>query len=235
MLTDHLSREGRLVVLADGLAGATAQLDELLGPWGVRLGSGVVRDLSALAGDPTSVVSSHYPSKHPVVARLDTDGVPVVLTNAVPVHPSAPPPDPGTGPHVTPLVQSSPKSQAAAGPGADRADGPFVLAVAADASRVVGEGTAARIVRTRLGVVGTAEVATNRFLSYFGNRVLLGGLVQWAAEENDIVSAHRTPGPAAKLTLTNAQKRDVVRRGIVLPALAVLVPLPFTLLRLRRG
>jgi hypothetical protein len=49
------------------------------------------------------------------------------------------------------------------------------------------------------------------------------------------VSAHRDAGGAAKLALTRAQKHDVVQRGIVLPTLAVLIPLPITLLRLKRG
>jgi ABC-type transport system involved in multi-copper enzyme maturation permease subunit len=234
LLGDYAAAEGRLVVLAEGLAGTAGQLNGLLRPWGVQFGSGVVRDLSTLAGDPTSVVSSDFPAKHPVIAALDTDGVPVVLTNTLPVQTLAAD-DPGTAPHVTPLVQSSRRSQAGTGPAGDTAAGPLTLAAAVDASRVEGQGAAARIVRTRIGVVGTAEVATNRFSPYLGNRTLVSALVQWAGQDNDIVSAHRDPGGAAKLALTRAQKHDVVQRGIVLPTLAVLIPLPITLLRLKRG
>jgi hypothetical protein len=158
-----------------------------------------------------------------------------VLTNTLPVRMRAA--DPGAGPtaHVTPLVQSSRRSQATTGPAGDTATGPFVLAAAIDASRVDGRGAAARIVRSRIGVVGTADVLTNRYRSYLGNRTLVSALVQWAGQDNDIVSAHRDPGGAAKLALTSAQKGDVVQRGIVVPTLAVLVPLPITLLRLKRG
>jgi hypothetical protein len=194
----------------------------------------VVRDLSALAGDPTSVVSSDFPAKHPVVAALDTDGVPVVLTNTLPVR-TGPAEAAVAAPHVTPLVRSSRRSQAGTAAAGGTATGPFALAAAIDASRVDGRGAAARIVRSRIGVVGTADVLTNRFRSYLGNRTLVTALVQWAGQDNDIVSAHRDPGGAAKLALTSAQKHDVVRRGIVLPTLAVLIPLPITLLRVKRG
>jgi ABC-type transport system involved in multi-copper enzyme maturation permease subunit len=234
LLGGYAAAEGRLVVLADGLAAPAAPLDDLLRPWGVEFGSGVVRDLSALAGDPTSVVSADFPTKHPVVAALDTDGVPVVLTNTLPVR-TRPADGAVTTPHVTPLVQSSRRSQAGTGPAGDTATGPFVLAAAIDASRVDGRSAAARIVRSRIGVVGTADVLTNRYRSYLGNRTLVTALVQWAGQENDIVSAHRDAGGAAKLALTRAQKHDVVQRGIVLPTLAVLIPLPITLLRLKRG
>jgi hypothetical protein len=193
-----------------------------------------VRDLSALAGDPTSVVSADFPANHPVTAALDADGVPVVLTNTVPVQTLAAH-DSGTAPHVTPLVRSSRRSQAGTGAAGDTATGPLTLASAVDASRVDGQGAAARIVRTRIGVVGTAEVTTNRFSPYLGNGTFVTALVQWAGHDNDIVSAHRDPGRAAKLALTSAQKHDVVQRGIVLPTLAVLIPLPITLLRLKRG
>ena len=234
LLGEYAAAEGRLVVLADGLAGTAGQLDVLLRPWGVQFGSRVVRDVSTLAGDPTSVVSADFPAKHPVIAGLDTDGVPVVLTNTLPIR-TLVADDSRTAPHVTPLVQSSRRSQAGTGAAGETARGPLTLAAAVDASRVEGHGAAARIVRSRIGVVGTAEVATNRFSSSLGNRTLVTALVQWAGQANDIVSAHRAPGGAAKLTLTSAQKRDVVQRGIVLPTLAILIPLPLTLLRLKRG
>ena len=234
LLGDYTAAEGRLVVFADGLAGTPRELNALLQPWGVQFGSGVVRDLSALAGDPTSVVSSDFPARHPVTAALDTDAVPVVLTNALPIQTPAADTS-GTAPHVTRLVQSSRRSQAGTGAAGDTATGPLTLAAAVDAGRVEGYGAAARIVRTRIGVVGTAEVATNRFSPSLGNRTLVTALVQWAGQDNDIVSAHRGPGGAAALALTRAQKDDVVRRGVVLPTLAVLIPLPITLLRQKRG
>ena len=132
-------------------------------------------------------------------------------------------------------MRSSLRSQAGTGRAGDIARGPLTLAAAVDASRVEDQGAAVRIVRTRIGVVGTAEVLTNRFSSSLGNRRFVTALVQWAGQDNDIVSAHRDPGGAAKLALTSAQKHDVVQRGIVLPTLAVLIPLPITLLRLKRG
>ncbi|MGH9000731.1 MAG: DUF4350 domain-containing protein [Acidimicrobiia bacterium] len=227
-LGDFAADEGRLVVLADAVEGPRSQLNELLRPWGVAFGDGVVSDLSALAGDPSSVVSSDYPSKSPPVVRLDQSEISVVLSNSAPVEPAVLDLESDTS--VSPLVRSSEASWVSEG-----GDGPFILAAGVDDTRVVRDGAEPDLARTRIGVVGTAEVATNRFIDYLGNRGFLTALVQWAAQESDIVSANRDPGGFTKLVLTEADKDGLVQKGIVLPTLAALVPLPVALLRLKRG
>jgi len=231
---------GRLVVMTNGDAGPEAQLNDLLRPWGVTFGAAVVHDLSSLADDPSSVVSFDYPSKSPAIVRLQQDEIPVVLVSPRPVERVVRVADEGW---LSPLVRSSPKSWTEpaaaaprAGPPAARQKGPFVLGAVVDWSRVVDGGSGdAEIARTRIGVVGTADVAANRFIDVLGNADFVTGLVQWIAHDDDVISAGRAPGGQYKILLTSAHKADVVRRGIVFPALALLVPLPVTLLRLRRG
>jgi hypothetical protein len=202
----------------------------------VTFGAGIVSDLSSLADDPSSIISSDYPSKSPVVASLDTDSVPVVVANALPVDrlPTA-----GDGPdtdsYISGLIRSSGKSWMRNAPGTKPTKGPFMLAAVSDTSRVNGAGGRESIARTRIGIVGSADLASNRYLDFYGNREFVTALVQWVGLENDLVSANREPGGFYKLVLTRNQKNGLIREGIVLPTLALLVPLPWAVLRLRRG
>lgn len=239
-LAGYLRNEGRLVVLADGVDGGGAareEINELLRPWGLGLGEGLVHDVSSIADDPASVVTFRYPTKNPVVARLDDENVPVVVTNAVPVEARTAPADDGEdSPRATELVRSSPKSWIP-GPANEQArQGPFLLAAGVDATAIASGGRHGPAQsRTRLGVVGSADLATNRFLDLVGNRRFLTGLVQWVGEEKDIITAYRDPVGFYRLVLTRQQREQVVRRAIAYPALAALVPLPIALIRLRRG
>jgi ABC-2 type transport system permease protein len=220
---------GRLVILADGLTGPREQLNELTRGFGMSFGSEVVRDLSSIAEDPASVVTFDYPSKSPVVVRLDDENIPVVVPNPRPIGQV-----PDTEAYVSPLARSSAKSWVQAVPGSAE-KGPFLLAAVSDAARVEGTGRATALARTRIGAVGTADIAVNRFFGFYGNRQFLTALVQWVALENDIISADRDPGGFYKLVLTRADKSALTRRGIVYPVLAVLVGLPLSFYRLKRG
>jgi hypothetical protein len=136
--------------------------------------------------------------------------------------------DPNT---VSAMVASSSKSRID-----DGTEGPFILAAGIDASRIENgpEGTPA-IIRTRIGVVGSPGVASNRLIELFGNRDLSTGLVQWVAQEDDVISASRALGGVRKIVLTQARRNHLVRSAIVFPALAALLPLPVAIVRLRRG
>ena len=232
LLATYAESNGRLLVLADGTATEPrAQLSTVLEPWGVSLGTGLVGDRSALAGDPTSIVSLDYSTgASPPVRRLHQQRIPVVLTNAVAVVGSEAAQERNA---FIELVRSSPKSWT--GPEADRRDGPFTLAALADWSRIDGGDANPSVARTRIGVVGTAEVLTNGLFDMFGNREFSTALIQWVAREDDLLAAGRPATGFAKVVLTAAQKDRLVRQGIVFPALAVLLPLPWTVRRLRRG
>jgi hypothetical protein len=89
--------------------------------------------------------------------------------------------------------------------------------------------------RARIGVVGSVDVGSNRDLARFGNEEFLTSLVQWTATEAEIISASRDPGGVRKIELTAADQDDIVRRAVVFPGLAALVPLPILVRRMRRG
>ncbi|HEY4409944.1 MAG TPA: Gldg family protein, partial [Acidimicrobiia bacterium] len=179
LLTAHAEHNGRLLVLADGTAEEPRrQLNTVLAPWGVTLEAGIVTDSSALANDPTSVVSLDYASgSSPPVRRLNEQGIPVVLTNALPVQASQDARDRNA---FIELVRSS--KQSWSGQGVDRRQGPFALAALADWSHLGGTDHEPTIARTRIGVVGTAEGITNGLFDMFGNREFGTALVQWVAQ-----------------------------------------------------
>lgn len=232
LLASFGETNGRLLVLADGTAEEPrTQLNTVLEPWGIGLGSGLVGDRSALADDPSSIVSLDYSTgASPPVSRLHQQGIPVVLTNAVAVESSEAARERNA---FIELVRSSPKSWT--GSGETRREGPFSLAALADWSRIDGGDDKPTIARTRIGVVGTAEMMTNGLFEMFGNREFSTALIQWVAREDDLLAAGRPPTGFAKVVLTGAQKDRLVRQGIVFPAIAVLLPLPWAVLRLRRG
>jgi hypothetical protein len=196
----------------------------------------VVADLSSLADDPGSVVSSSYPSSSPATLRLREHDLPVVFVNSAPVTGTPAAEEDG---HVSPLVLSSPKSWLTAMPGGPRTggeEGPFTLAALVDRSRVIEGGAAPlSIDRTRVGVVGSIEVAANRGLELLGNGDFMLALVQWVARDDDLVAAVRPATGLYKLVLTEGQRDRLIRQGIVLPSLVMLLPLPLALLRLKRG
>jgi len=234
LLQEYGRGNGRLVVLADGLRGPREQLNDLLATWGVAFGAGVVSDLSALAGDRASVVSSTYPSSSPATLALRERRLPVVFVNSAPVAQR----DQDGDAYVSPLVLSSPKSWLGAAPDGPRLadeDGPFTLAALADRSRVTGTGGQLGIDRTRLAVVGSVDVAANRGLELLGNGDFVIALVQWVGRDDDLVAAVRPSTGLYKLVLTERQRNRLIRQGIVFPSLAMLLPLPLALLRLKRG
>ncbi len=236
LLEDYGRSSGRLVVMVDGGGGPRDQLNGLLAPWGLGYGPGVVADLSSLADDSGSVVSSSYPSSSPATLSLREHDLPVVFVNSAPVVERE---GAGEDGHVSPLVLSSAKSWLTTAPGGPRAgaeEGPFMLAALVDHSRVAeGGGASPTINRTRVGVVGSVEVAANRGVELLGNGDYMLALVQWVARDDDLVAAVRPSTGLYKLVLTEGQRNRLIRQGIVFPSLVVMLPLPLALLRLKRG
>jgi hypothetical protein len=132
---------------------------------------------------------------------------------------------------VVPLVSSSSQSSIVGNP----TPGPYVLAALYDASAVSEQEGSATLTVSRLAVVGSSAVASNRLIDNFGNRDFATGLVQWVARETDVISAGRSFGGVRKIVLTRDRRDHLVRSAIVFPALALMIPMPVALLRLRRG
>ena len=234
LLQNYAKADGRLVVMGGGADEAARQLNDLIRPWGVTLGNSIVRDPSSLAGDRGAVVSSDYPSASPITTRMLVDRIPSVFANTTAVARATQIAAEGW---LTPLIQSSDRSWTEDGQEGTKTHGPFVMAAMVDWSRVQGQDLpGSSIARTRIAVFGSADVAGNRFVDLFGNADLVTGVIQFVGKANDVIAAGRDdPGGAYKLVLTAAQKGDVVRRGIVFPSAAVLLPFPLALWRLKRG
>jgi gliding motility-associated transport system permease protein len=233
MLQSYVQGNGRLIIMSDPDDATRGQLNELLRPFGLAIGAGQIRDRSSLADDPTSVVAFSYPSESPPIRDLKRDGIPVLF---VAPHPIEKPTsgelvDPMVPQTVVPLIASSSQSTVAG----SSASGPFDLAALYDASEVSQQAGSAMLTVSRLAVVGSSAVASNRLIDNFGNRDFATGLVQWVGRETDVISAGRAFGGVRKIVLTRDRRDHLVRSGIVFPALAVLIPMPVTLLRLRRG
>ena len=234
LLQEFARAEGRLVVLADSAAlGAGAdvigQLNDLIRPWGLALTPSVIRDRSSLINDPASVLVFKYPSQSPVTVDLKAQSIPTLLVGALPVESVGVGPERADGAWLTPLLQTSSHSSLA-----DGTKGPFVAGALTDWSRVDASTVGPELSRTRIGVVGSADLASNTFLSRFGNSTFASQLVSWVAIENDIIAASRNPGGPAKLALTQADRGRLIRRAVVAPGGLTAVAFGLTLLRLRR-
>jgi ABC-type transport system involved in cytochrome c biogenesis permease component len=228
MLQSYVGGNGRLVIMGDPDDTTRTQLNDLLRPFGLAIGGGEVRDRSSLADDPASVVAFSYPSESPPIRDLKRDGIPVLFVAPHPVEAATT----GDVAHsVVALVSSSSHSSV---PG-NSASGPFVLAALYDASQVSDQSGSATLQTSRLAVVGSSALASNRLIDSFGNRDFATGLVQWVGRETDVISAGRSFGGVHKIVLTRDRRDHLVRAGIIFPALALLIPMPVALLRLRRG
>ncbi|MGH9041207.1 MAG: hypothetical protein ACRDZ3_13355, partial [Acidimicrobiia bacterium] len=174
------------------------------------------------------VVAFSYPSESPPIRDLKRDGIPVLFVDPHPIEKAT---TPEADELVSPLVASSSQSEVLG----NDADGPFILSAVLNASAVSDQPGGMELVTSRLGVVGSAGIASNRLIDSFGNRDFVTGLVQWIGREDDVISAGRAYGGVHKVVLTRARRDDLVRSGIVFPSLAFLVPLPVALMRLKRG
>jgi ABC-2 type transport system permease protein len=224
LLVRHLEADGRLVVFAPETPDARAQFNRILKPWALGFGSSTVVDRSALADDPGSIVAFSYRASSPVTRHVRRHGIPMVVPAAVAVQPAPLAEDQGL---VSILVESSTESHEETG-----AAGPFALAAISDFSAVgTGGDGAPAINRTRIGVVGSADVAANEMWSSLGNADVVQRLVGWVERDEDLIAAGHDPGGVEKVLVSEAQRRSLVGWGVVAPAV---VPLPLLLLSLRR-
>lgn len=243
-LQDYARANGRLIIAADSVRGTEVngsqksvlkQLNSLIEPWGVRFGENQIRDPQSLADDPAAIVSSRYPTSNPIVDVLDADDTPVVFANTLPIEKLGGN-DEG-GPQFTKLVDSSQKSYQVDDQGKKikKSEGEHTLAALVVASAIRGQNQDAELTSSRIGLLGSADVAINDYQNAFGNQELFMRMVQYVAEDDVIVSAYRDPGANSEFKVTGEQRRTLIRKTVVMPALAALVFIPFVLWRLKRG
>lgn len=231
LLRRHADANGRLIVFADSAGGpATTQLNDLLRPWGVAVRQATVSDRSSLKDDPGTIVAYRYPSASPVTSSLTRDNIPLLLVAAQPVESALVGLAFEDQAWISPLVTSSSWSSLE-----DGTQGPFVLGLITDWSSVEGEIGDLEIARTRIGVVGTVEVAANGYFDRLGNGEFSARLVSWVARQDDLISAMRPVRGVPRLVLTENDRGEYIRNAIVFPAAAAFALLLLTLRRSRRG
>ncbi len=246
-LQEYAQSRGRLIIAADSVRGSEkngagksvqAQLNTLLQPWGVRFGDNQIRDPQSLADDPAAIVSSRYPTSNPIVDVLDADDTPVVFANTYPIEKtSAAGAADEEGPQFTKLVDSSQKSYEVDDDNKKikNSEKEHTLAALVVASDLRGIAKDAELTSARIGLLGSADVAINDYQNAFGNQELFIRMVQYVAEDDAIVSAYRDPGANSEFKVTGEQRRTLIKKTVVLPALAALIFIPFVLWRLKRG
>ncbi|MGQ0467938.1 MAG: Gldg family protein [Sporichthyaceae bacterium] len=236
-LQNYAKGKGRLIVAADSVRNdeIVKQWNGFLQPWGVQFSEDQLRDPQSLADDRNAIVSSNYPTRNQVVDILDADDTPVVFANTLAIQQAKGVED--DGPLFTKLVASSPKSYFvdATEKKIKGSEGEHTMAALVVASDLRGVGANAEQTSARIGLLGSADVAINDYQNAFGNQELFMRMVQYVAEDDAIVSAYRDPGANSEFKVTGEQRRTLIRKTVVMPALAAMVFIPFVLWRLKRG
>jgi ABC-type transport system involved in multi-copper enzyme maturation permease subunit len=232
------SPNGRLIVAADPVRGDIDQLNQLVNPYGLSLSKDTVRDPESLADDPAAIVSTRYPTSSSVVDVLYHDRTPVIFSDSVSIDKVSGFGDSGSGgPHLTQLVQSSPRSYKvdANGKTVPNTTAVYTLAALSDSTQILGSDTDAIQSGTIIGAVGSADVASNQYQKSFGDQEFFIRLLQHVSRSNDIVSAFRDIGESSQFNVTGPQRQELIKKTVVLPSLAALIFVPFVLWRLKRG
>jgi ABC-type transport system involved in multi-copper enzyme maturation permease subunit len=237
ILREYAQEKGRLVVVGDAVRGDVDQLNQIIEPWGLRFYKGAVRDPQSLADDPAAVVSSRYPTANSIVDIIHHDDSPVVFSNTLAIE-NLIPDNADEGPQISVLVESSPQSYLIDPKTEKRLSKdaqPYAIAAITDDREISGSGTDSKLSSTRIGVVGSADMASNRYQKTAANQEFFIRLVQKVAQDDELISAYREIGQNATFTITGDQRRTLIRQTVVLPGLAALVFVPFVLWRLKRG
>lgn len=205
-------------------------MNDLLKPWGVKVGTDQVVDL----------VSTISGSTMPAVLSYETHDITNDLKRAITIYPAVRSVTPITpapaGVTVTPLMKSSKQSWAEtnlkATPALDSKDlpGPVTMGVAVtkDLSGPAPTGNTAggktgKI--TRLVVLGSADMAGNNFTQVQGasNADLIAGAINWLAEEEALVNIPPKEEAPQNITLSDPQRRVISTTVYALPLAAMIM------------
>ena len=208
-LEAYLSHRGRALILLS--AGPPLTLHAALSRWGVRVGEAVILDpLAAVFGADTlapviTTYGAHESLKEFRLLTFFPWSRPIAATERPPV-----------GVRVTPLLWSSPQSWAhpyKTGLRPDEIQRNFVAGT--DEKGPIPLGVAVEAEKTRLVVLGTAEIAANQYFLLFGHKNLLLNLMAWLAREPDLIAVKpRTAG--SQVILLSARQGKTIFYSIVL-------------------
>jgi ABC-type uncharacterized transport system involved in gliding motility auxiliary subunit len=229
-LKSFLVKGGKLLVLLDppqkADAPPPANLVGFLKDWSIDVGTNAILDpMSQLRGASADVpvAAPPYPY-HPITNTFR-------MLTAYPYARGVKPIEGGpSGRTATTFVQSGRNSWAEtdlkllttkgeAQPNPDQGDvqGPVSLAVAVSAPATVttaaaqtnGQGDESKKPETRLVVVGDSDFATNGFLGTGGNRDMFLNIVNWLAQQENLISVRPRSPEDRRITLTAGQERFI--------------------------
>jgi gliding motility-associatede transport system auxiliary component len=241
-LKAYLAKGGKLLVLIDppqkADAPAQTNLLALLKDWSVEVGNNAVLDLmSQLRGADASVpvAAPPYPS-HPITNTFR------MLTAFPYARQVKPVENPSNGRTATTFIQSGRNSWAEsdlkllttegqAKPDFDKGDvqGPVSMAVAVSAPvggtppPAPGQAPDQSKPETRLVVVGDSDFATNSNLGIGGNRDLFMNIVNWLAQQENLISVRPRDPQERRITLSAGQDRFIFWLTVlIIPGLILL-------------
>jgi ABC-type uncharacterized transport system involved in gliding motility auxiliary subunit len=217
----YVTDGGRLIVLLD--PDSQADIDDLLGQWGVEAGRGVLVDLQdrLAQGDLTALLVRTF-TEHEITQDF-TFAVLFPVSRHVTFHEET-----GKEWEFVPLARTSARSWAETNlkgrvvsfSATDDVQGPLPLAAALTPKKPPEEGQR----RAGIVVVGNSSFASNAYINFPGNTDFLLHAIGWLAEERELISI--TPKePAFRPFIPNpAQERMLFYvQVLLLPSLTFLL------------
>ncbi|MBN1561260.1 Gldg family protein [candidate division KSB1 bacterium] len=229
-LDDYLTRGGKLLLMLD--PESPASYGDFLADWGVELGNDLIIELSPVgqlfgAGPIMPVVTSY--EKHAIVEGFG--GAMTLFSEARSVGKMT---DPPAGVTVTEIAKTSNNSwgeTSAIGAdgqvGFDPADnqGPLAIFTIAEKSATTFPPAMADELsgpgKGRVAVFGDADFATNAYFNFQANGNLFLNVVNWLAEEEDLISIMPRDPEDRRLSMTAQQSKLMLWLGVILLPLAV--------------
>ncbi len=254
MVRAYLKKGGKVLFMLDppGAADAAplANITALLKDWAIEVGNSVVVDVSGigqLIGTDASVpVAANYPS-HPITERLGN-----VLT-AYPLARAISPVSGGVeGRTAQTFIETSPRSWAETdikglmqtgkvAMEADKGDkqGPISIGVAVSTAAPEAPPTPANGDKeapkpeTRVAAIGDSDFPSNAALGISGNRDMFLNVVNWLAQQENLISIRPRDPEDRRITLTADQQRRIFWLSVLLVPGAVLATGMYTWWRRR--
>lgn len=215
-----LASTGRVLWLVDHEA--ATNVDELARERGVTVEHGLVAENDPnrrLAANPLLVMVPGSASANPIV-----EGLPGATVYPETAALSVPDRQPRDGLFISVLAQTSPDSYLVRDASATAFDpardlkGPLTLAVAADDSRQVEAGGKAEVVRSRMAVLASTDIAANLFIGQLANQLLLIRCLNWLTQTEGLVGIRSSPpNPTPMVVTDHGYRTMILANGVAVP------------------
>jgi ABC-type uncharacterized transport system involved in gliding motility auxiliary subunit len=240
VLKAYLAGGGKLLLMLDVQAKPDAPpltgLIELAKEWGIAIGNDLVVDASgmgrAFGAGPEVPVAIQYPG-HPITDRFSAMTAYRLVRSATPI-------DGGTNGHIAQkVVESSPRSWAEADlksltkgggqvsldPSKGDKPGPVTMASAVAAAATAAAASTdpnAPKPESRIVAVGDSDFADNDLIAFQGNGDLFMNMVNWAAQQENLIAIGPKNPQDRRITLTEGQREGIFYLAIfMIPGLFI--------------